>query len=326
MVVVVLGASGFIGSHLVESLLRTYQDPTMLVVGVASYRSDGKHGWLEEITDPRLRKVRGDITDAEFLRSLQQYSPSVIYNLAAHVSVPGSLSIPERYWDVNATAVAKLLRIYSTTRVIQISTSEVFNGDSSIGCPYTLSDTPTPVSWYGASKAASEMLVKASGCADHIFVRLFNTYGPRQYPRAVIPYMLCRAQEIVEGSRSIVQLGDPNALRSFNYVEDITAALSSLAVEGRLQSMQWSGASAISIRELWEIVSGSIGVAPDAVAWDATQRPESIRVPALFGVTSSNTPIKAANLLGRTPLEVGVQRTLEWIQANRDYAAKDYYQ
>lgn len=327
MVIVVLGACGFIGSHLVEALLKQ-RGMTDIIVAVASYRSDGKMGWLDTIPEQEgLKKRRGDITDSVFLRSLApNRADTTIYNLAAQISVPGSLSLPERYWETNATAVLKLLTLYDEARIIQISTSEVFAGQSSAGEPYQLDSKPDPVSWYGASKAASEMLVRASNNPEHIFVRLFNTYGPRQFPRAVVPYMIRQAIEIRDGKRTIAEFGDPNASRGFHYVEDIAEALTYLA-RGTLRGhMQWATKSPMTISMLWDLIAVITGVDQRNVKWDLAQRPERVKVQALFGEKSHNLPEPCQAALWKTKMLEGLSRTYAWIQANPGYAAEGYYQ
>lgn len=325
MVIIVLGANGFIGSHLTERLLALH--PGTSVVGVASYHSDGKHGWLDVIPKtPRLVLRRGDITDQTFLKSLAPNTPdTLIYNLAAHISVPGSLDLPERYWDTNATAVLKLLLLYDQASVVQVSTSEVFAGMSAADSAYKLDSALDPVSWYGAAKAASEMLVRASNRPNHVFVRLFNTFGPRQFPRAVIPHMIREALAVRDGKKTCADLGDPNTMRGFHYVADVANALASLSTCQFQGNMQWASASPMTMQVLWELICGNVGIPAASAIWNKNQRPDRVKVQALFGEVST-CPDGVRALLGRTAFVQALRETQSWLEQNPDYAATGYYQ
>lgn len=332
---IVFGASGFIGSTLVQELLKAGVER---VLAVSSYHHDGKTGLLRDQLGVEI--VRGDVRDKHFLETLKFKAmnwhlggPTLVFNCAALVSVPFSLQMPDAYLETNLLAVSRMLNVFSGERFpfVQVSTSEVFDGQ---GGPYTASSPLSPVSPYGATKAMSEMLVRgwrALYGPHSVVCRLFNTYGPGQSPRAVIPKMVLEAMAVKERRKKRADLGDPNGQRSFMHVVDSAKALmaaSMLAMAkggSRKPLVQACADRPTGITELWWLVAKAIGIPSTAVNWDVVKRPLSIKVPKLRG--SVSPALRSYGIGERSvSLQAGIRQVHEWLQANRGYYNESEYQ
>lgn len=327
---IVTGADGFIGSHLVERLLAA--PDTEQVVATALYQPDGSIGWLAEIKNPKLKVLRGDIRDQAFLRrcvlAYPTQSPITFYNLAAWVSVPKSLEMPHAYWETNATGVLTILSTLwgAIAQFIQVSTSEVFDGE---GSPYAPDSPLCPVSPYGASKAAAEMLCRAwrGTTNDAVKVlRIFNTFGPRQYPRAIIPKMLREALRLQEDPSWQPSFGDGTAVRSFIPVHMTCEALIGAAAINAGVLQYGGGMEPITIRALWTMICRLVGVEAGRAVWMHSDHLRAgFEVPHLKGITSP----QLAGLDAKEPLkefEAALLKMLEWMRAHPVYCSPTDYQ
>lgn len=333
---VVTGAEGFIGSHLVEYLLKS--DPGCKVVALAQYQSDGSIGWLSSVGANRnLFVMRGDIRDTTCIRSAvfsaadDANNGVYLFNLAALVSVPFSNRMPSVYWEVNASAVLSMLTaVWGALRgFIQVSTSEVFNG---LGSPYPHDALPSPVSLYGASKAAAEMLIRGFAGSNHggmiRAVRLFNTFGPRQFPRAIIPKMIREALRVKADAGYRPRFGDPMAMRAFIPVENsCRALLQSSLVSTRSVVLQFGGnAEAIAMRDLWKLICEVMKIDPATAIWLCKEHMrDGFHVPCLQGQTSP----ELRNCDMRDPLVEGSEalgRMIDWVERHPHYASPEDYQ
>lgn len=332
---IVFGAGGFIGSHLVDALVK---EGFGVVLAVASYHSTGKTGLVP--TYPNVKTIRGDIRDQHFLeymkyKAINQHTGGSIcvFNCAAHISVPASMNLPNAYLETNVLAVSRMLQVFSGPKYpfVQVSTSEVFDGRAGV---YSDKSALTPISPYGGCKAMSEMLVRSWRAlygSNSIACRLFNTYGPRQSPRAVIPKMILEAMDVKEKIKSKVMLGDPNTYRSFMYVKDSARALlaaAAIAMRGDGPPVVQVGASeATRIGDVWPLVASVVGIGPFnpyCVSWDESARDEKLRVPALRGKTSRE--IRELVALDTMKLLDGIKETYKWLNSNRSYYSELDYQ
>ncbi len=308
----VTGAAGFIGSHLVERLLAD----GIAVRAMVRYNSSHRAGWLDEIA-PALRAglhVRyGDIRDAEFVSEAAR-GCDVVYHLAALISIPYSYDAPQSYVDTNVTGTLNVLqaaRRHGGIRVIQTSTSEVYGTPETV--PIVESHPLRAQSPYAATKVGADQLALAfhrSFGLPVVVLRPFNTYGPRQSARAVLPAILT---QLLSGAAQI-RLGSLWPRRDLTYVTDTADGfVRAAAADGAVgETVQLGTGRDVSIGELVELAQRVLGTEVPVVADDARQRPEKSEVHRLL-----SSPARAADLLGWRPtvsLEDGLARTIEWLR------------
>ena len=233
--VLVTGADGFIGSHLVEALMaRGYR-----VRALAQYNSFNNWGWLEDIA-PRhkgsLEIVCGDVRDPGFCREIVR-GCATVYHLAALIAIPYSYIAPDSYVDTNIKGtlnICEAARAEGVERLVVTSTSEVYG--TALYVPIDEKHPRQPQSPYSATKIGADAIALSFHNAFELPVvvaRPFNTYGPRQSARAIIPTII---SQIAAGKESIA-VGDLTPTRDFNYVADTAAGFIALGeapgVEGR---------------------------------------------------------------------------------------------
>ena len=221
----VTGADGFIGSHLVELLL----SQGIKVRALSQYNSFNNWGWLEGIDNPLLEIVCGDVRDAAFCRHISQ-GVDTVFHLAALIAIPYSYVAPESYVDTNITGtlnICQAARDCGVGRVIVTSTSEVYGTAQYV--PIDELHPRQPQSPYSATKIGADAIAKSFYNAFGLpvaIVRPFNTYGPRQSARAIIPTIIT---QIANGEREI-KVGDLTPTRDFNFVEDTCRGFLAVAV------------------------------------------------------------------------------------------------
>jgi NAD dependent epimerase/dehydratase len=312
--VLVTGADGFIGSHLTERLVALGADVRAFCI----YNSQGSWGWLDPLAakPPSNLDVRlGDIRDGRFVETASE-GVDVIFHLAALIAIPYSYAAPASFIDTNVHGTLNVLeaaRRCGVKRVIQTSTSEVY------GTPATTPIREThPLiaqSPYAASKVAADQLAlsyQRSFGIPVVVLRPFNTYGPRQSSRAVLPTILT---QLLEGRRE-VQLGRLDTKRDLTYVGDtvegfVRAALAH-GVEG--DTIQLGTGRSPSIGELFTAACRVIGV--DATV---TQDPRRMRPDASEVLVLESDPAYAKARLDWTPtvsLEDGLAKTVEWLRGH----------
>lgn len=308
MQVLVTGADGFIGSHLAEMLLqRGYQ-----VRALAQYNSFNHWGWLESITRPdALEVVCGDVRDPHFCRHLLQ-GVDVVFHLAALIAIPYSYKAPSSYVDTNVNGTLNICQAAldaGTQRVIHTSTSEVYG--TAQYAPIDEKHPLQPQSPYSASKIAADQIALSFHYAFGLPVtvaRPFNTYGPRQSARAVIPTIIA---QIASGRRRI-DLGDVSTTRDFNYVEDTCRGFLAIAdaqgVAG--ETINIGSNTEISIADTFALINELMGGGSELTHDPQRMRPAASEV---FRLRCDNR--KLCELTGFQPqvnLREGLRRTIEW--------------
>jgi NAD dependent epimerase/dehydratase len=311
--VLVTGAGGFIGSHLVETLLQRGQRVRALV----RYTSSGGIGFLDEMPAAcrdRLEIVAGDIRDA---RAVRQAAAGCrrIYHLAALIGIPYSYVAPDSYVAVNVQGTLHVLeaaRDLGTDRVVVTSTSEVYGT-----ARYTPIDEQHPLnaqSPYAATKVGADQLAlsyhRAYGLPVTV-VRPFNTYGPRQSTRAVLPTIITQAL-----AADAIRLGSLEPVRDLVYVTDTAAGFIALADAAECVGKVTNLATGVgvSVGELVERVRRIVGRDVPVVPSDERRRPAASEVYRLLG--SARQAHDLAGWQPRTSLDEGLQRTVAWVRAN----------
>ncbi|MBQ4916992.1 MAG: GDP-mannose 4,6-dehydratase, partial [Muribaculaceae bacterium] len=213
--VLVTGADGFIGSHLVELLLSEGYEVRALSV----YNSFNYWGWLEDVHHPNLEVVCGDVRDPNYCREIMQGCDTVLH-LAALIAIPYSYVAPDSYVDTNIKGtlnICQAARDLGVERVVVTSTSEVYGTAQYV--PIDEKHPRQPQSPYSATKIGADAIAMSFYNAFNlpvVIARPFNTYGPRQSARAIIPTIIT---QIANGIREI-KVGDLTPTRDFNYVKD----------------------------------------------------------------------------------------------------------
>jgi len=222
--VLVTGADGFIGSHLVEALLRRGKK----VRALAFYNSFNDWGWLEDVKDANLEVVCGDVRDPNLCREITR-DVDTVFHLAALIAIPYSYVAPDSYVDTNVKGTLNICQAAKSNgcrRVLVTSTSEVYGTAQYV--PIDEKHPKQPQSPYSATKIGADALAMSFFNAFSLpvtVVRPFNTYGPRQSARAIIPTIIT---QIANGKREI-RLGDLTPTRDFNFVRDTAEGFCRLA-------------------------------------------------------------------------------------------------
>lgn len=320
--VLVTGADGFIGSHLTEMLL----EEGYHVKALAQYNSFSNWGWLEGITHPDLEVVSGDVRDANFCREIT-IGVDTIFHLAALIAIPYSYVAPDSYVDTNIKGtlhICQAARLNGVRRVLVTSTSEVYGTARYV--PIDEKHPKQPQSPYSASKIGADALALSFYNAFELpvtIVRPFNTYGPRQSARAIIPTIIT---QIANGSTRI-QLGDLTPTRDFNFVKDTCRGFCLLAQckEAIGQEINVCSNYEISMRDTLELIAEVMGRKVEFIEDPARLRPKGSEVFRLWG---DNTKVKA--LTGFEPkydLRAGLEETVRWFTCEenlKQYKANIY--
>ena len=321
--VLVTGAGGFIGSHVVVLLLQQGYSVRALV----HYNSMGSWGQLGIVPDKLRRRLEvrlGDVTDPFLVRDLVA-GCDVVLHLAALIGIPYSYHAPASYVATNVTGTLNVLeacRQAKTRRVVVTSTSEVYGT-----ALYTPIDEKHPLqgqSPYSASKIGADKLAESyfrSFDLPVVTLRPFNTFGPRQSARAIIPTVLTQA---LRGATEI-ELGNLKPKRDLTYVTDTARAFvlaaTARGIEG--ETIHFGRGAAVSIGELAKLSLKVVGSTAKLVSVRERQRPENSEV----GLLLCN-PAKAKKLLGWQPeisLEDGLKSTAEYLREHLgDYRTKEY--
>lgn len=305
--VLVTGANGFIGSHLTELLL----SEGYKVRALNQYNSFNDFGWLEGINHPNLEVVSGDVRDSGFCRDLAQ-GCDTIFHLAALIAIPFSYSAPESYVDTNVKGTLNIClaaRQCGTRRVLVTSTSEVYG--TAITVPISETHPKQPQSPYSATKIGADALALSFHHAFDLpvtVVRPFNTYGPRQSARAIIPTII---SQIASGMREI-KVGDLRPTRDFNFVKDTCRGFLALAQAEGVEGMEINIATAteVSMQQTLELIAELMNADVRYVVDPQRLRPAGSEVMRLCGDNSLITSLTPWH--PEVTLREGLKRTINW--------------
>jgi NAD dependent epimerase/dehydratase len=318
--VLVTGAGGFIGSHLAEELAGQGARTRALV----RYNSTGRQGWLDDSSlKADMEIVAGDITDRDLLKAAMR-DVEIVFHLAALIAIPHSYHAPESYVRTNVLGTLHVLqaaRDAGVARVIQTSTSEVYGTARQV--PISEDHPLQGQSPYSASKIGADKIAESFHLAYELPVvtlRPFNTFGPRQSARAVIPTIIAQC---LDGER--VRLGALSPTRDLTYVADTAEGFLAAATAEKAigETINLGTGQEIAIGDLAALIGRLMGKTVRVESDSERLRPEASEVGRL---KSDNS--KAQKLLGwqpKTTLEDGLRRTVEWLTANRHRLRTDGY-
>ncbi|WP_446809988.1 NAD-dependent 4,6-dehydratase LegB [Methylomonas sp. 2BW1-5-20] len=321
--VLVTGADGFIGSHLTEMLVAR----GLKVRALAQYNSFNDWGWLDSVSYKNdIEVVCGDVRDPQLCRTICK-GVDTVFHLAALIAIPYSYLAPDSYVDTNIRGtlnVCQAARDAGVARVIHTSTSEVYGTAQYV--PIDEKHPLQPQSPYSASKIAADAMAMSFFNAFDLpltVARPFNTYGPRQSARAVIPTIIT---QIAAGKKQI-QLGDVSPTRDFNYVEDTCRGFIALAesVQAIGETVNIGSNFEISVGDTLNLIKSIMHSDVEFLVDEQRLRPEKSEVNRLW---CDNAKIKA--LTGFEPavsLEAGLRRTVDWFcqpENRRKYKADIY--
>jgi dTDP-glucose 4,6-dehydratase len=314
--ILITGADGFIGSHLTETLIKKGYDVRAFVF----YNSFNSWGWLDhapEVIKRDLDVFAGDIRDPHGVHTAMLGCDAVLH-LAALIGIPYSYHSPDTYIDTNVKGTLNIVqaaRELGVSKIVHTSTSEVYGTARFV--PINEEHPLQGQSPYSASKIGADQIAHSFYCSfgtPITIVRPFNTYGPRQSARAVIPTII---SQIANGSRCI-KLGSLHPTRDFSYVTDTVsgfiAALESDAGTGEVINL--GSNFEISIGETVQLIAELMRVEIEIKTDDVRIRPDKSEVDRLWADNA-----KASKLLGwsphyagRTGLRYGLKETIEWLQ------------
>lgn len=306
--VLVTGADGFIGSHLAEALVHAGADVRALV----QYNSFNSWGWLDQTTlADDMEIISGDIRDPFLCQTICK-NIDTVFHLAALIAIPYSYIAPGSYVDTNVTGTMNMVqaaRDQNVRRFMHTSTSETYGTAQYV--PIDEQHPMQPQSPYSASKIGADAMAMSYFLAFETPVtiaRPFNTYGPRQSARAVIPTIIGQ----IAAGQTQIQLGDTSPTRDFNYVADTCQGMMALMVTDQTigETVNISSNYEISVQDTLDLIKRLMDSDVEFVQDAQRLRPKDSEVFRLWGDNR-----KLIELTGYTPttsLENGLQQTIDW--------------
>jgi NAD dependent epimerase/dehydratase len=308
MKALVTGADGFIGSHLTEALLQEGYE----VKALSQYNSFNYWGWLEDVTPcPELEVVSGDIRDPHFCKHITK-GVDIIFHLAALIAIPYSYVAPDSYVDTNVKGTLNICQAAmenGVKRIICTSTSEVYGTARYV--PIDEKHPLQPQSPYSASKIGADAIAMSFYNAFKLpltIARPFNTYGPRQSARAVIPTII---SQIASGMKEI-KLGDTSPTRDFNYVADSCQGFIAIANCDKAigETINIGSNYEISVKDTLELIKDIMQSDVQFITDEQRIRPENSEV---FRLWCDNTKIHSlTGFMPQYSIREGLERTVEW--------------
>jgi NAD dependent epimerase/dehydratase len=304
----VTGADGFIGSHLTEMLAKQGHR----IKALSQYNSFNHWGWLEEVDClDQIEVLNGDVRDPHYCKHITK-GIDVIYHLAALIAIPYSYVAPDSYVDTNIKGTLNICQAAldnQVQRVIHTSTSEVYGTARYV--PIDEKHPMQPQSPYSASKIAADAMAMSFYNAFGLpltIARPFNTYGPRQSARAVIPTIITQ----IAGGKKQIQLGDVSPTRDFNYVEDTCRGFIALAESDKTlgEAVNIGSNSEISVGDTLNIIKNIMNSDVEFIVDDQRLRPEKSEVNRLW---CDNAKIKAlTGFESKIDITEGLRLTVDW--------------
>lgn len=306
--VLITGADGFIGSHLTERLVKEGAN----VKALSQYNSFNNWGWLEDVDCKNdIEVLSGDVRDSNYIREITK-GVDIIFHLAALIAIPYSYVAPDSYIDTNIKGtlnICQAARDNNVSKTIITSTSEVYGTAKYV--PIDEKHPKQPQSPYSATKIGADAIAKSFYNAFElpvVIARPFNTYGPRQSARAIIPTIIT---QIASGKKQI-KLGDLTPTRDFNYVKDTCEGFVKIAncnnVDG--EEINIGSNYEISMKDTLELIKKIMNSDVEFITDVQRIRPKNSEVNRLW---CDNTKIK--NLTGfesKYTIEAGLRETVEW--------------
>ena len=321
--VLVTGADGFIGSHMVEELVRKGYS----VRAFSYYNSYNTWGWLDTLAPEILSQIEvvcGDIRDPYGVKKAIE-GVDMVFHLAALIAIPFSYHSPDAYVDTNIKGTLNVLQAakeLNVERVLITSTSEVYGT-----AKYVPIDENHPFqgqSPYSATKIGADRLAESFYRSFDLpvsIVRPFNTFGPRQSARAVIPTIITQ----LLGGRQQIKLGLLSPTRDFNYVKDTVSAYIAIAESDRTigQEINIATGKEISIGDMAKVIIAQLNPKAEIICEEERLRPENSEVNRLLG---SNQKLKElTEWKQKYSFEDGIQETIKWFEQNLDKYKIDIY-
>ncbi|MDD5691362.1 MAG: NAD-dependent 4,6-dehydratase LegB [Candidatus Omnitrophica bacterium] len=310
--VLVTGSDGFIGSHLTEYLI----DQGCNVKAFVYYNSFNSWGWLDYLQEKKIKNVQiipGDIRDPHGVERAMK-GCDLIFHLAALIAIPFSYNSPDSYLETNVKGTLNVLqaaRRLGAKKVIITSTSEVYGT-----AQYVPIDEKHPLqaqSPYSATKIAADRLAESfyrSFGLPVVIARPFNTYGPRQSARAIIPTIIT---QLLSGVKEI-RLGNLTPIRDFNYVTDVCRAFLKIAVSNNTtgEEINIATGTGISIEKLVRVLAKKLKVKVKIIIEEERKRPSDSEVERLIG--SNKKIIKLTGWHPQYDLDNGLDETIAWFK------------
>ncbi|MCD4795155.1 MAG: NAD-dependent 4,6-dehydratase LegB [Bacteroidales bacterium] len=306
--VLVTGADGFIGSHLTELLLKKGNK----VKALSQYNSFNYWGWLEDIPQNKnLEVISGDIRDPHFCKEITK-NIDIIFHLAALIAIPYSYIAPDSYIDTNVKGtlnICQAAKENKALRVIHTSTSEVYGTAQYV--PIDEKHPKQAQSPYSASKIGADAMAMSFYNAFNLpltIARPFNTYGPRQSARAIIPTII---SQIAAGKKQI-KLGDLRPTRDLNFVKDTCNGIIAIAESDNTIGKEINIASnyEISMKDTLDLIKKIMKSDVEFITEKQRLRPENSEVFRLWG---DNKLIKElTDFEIKYPIEKGLEETINW--------------
>jgi NAD dependent epimerase/dehydratase len=310
--VLVTGADGFIGSHLTESLVRK----GFQVRALCQYNSFSSPGWIDTIETKILSQIEivfGDIRDKQVVKNAM-HNIDTVYHLAALIAIPFSFIAVESYVDTNIKGTLNVLEVArdsNISRILVTSTSEVYGTAKSI--PIDETHSRQPQSPYSATKIAADAIAESyhrSFGLPVTIVRPFNTYGPRQSARAIIPVIITQLLNGVEE----IKLGNLKPTRDLVFVEDTIEGFQKIAVTDSLigEDVNIATEREVSMEQLAKELIKQINPSANVVNEDLRLRPENSEVYRLLG--SAQKLLQHTGWKPEINLYSGLKKTIDWFK------------
>lgn len=315
----VTGAGGFIGSHVAESLVERGHE----VIALCKYNSRSSFGWLDKYSTNEVQNLNlqlGDVTDTEYIRTLVR-KVDIVINLAALIGIPFSYYAPRTYFNVNSVGVLNILESCREfgAKLVQISTSEIYGTPDTV--PITLEHKINPQSPYATSKVAADFMCSTYAKSFEtrvVIVRPFNTFGPRQSLRAIIPTIL---SQIAKGTKEL-RIGTTKTKRDFTFVSDTVRGIVDAAESDYASGdiFQLGTGHSISVLDLVNLCQDYFDVSFEIKVDKSRLRPKESEVLLLESDPSSSRQKLGWN--SKISLKEGLEVTYKWLKSNPIYLEK----